>query len=151
MTEKTTSLDLIYEETRMQIDRQLTNFRALDAKANVVTGIAGIILGLVVSGGIAEVSCAILRIAVVLLLLLSVLSALLSMWIVGWRTDPLPDGMRFYEHEEPTTARRQFLSNMREAYKVNLRKTNRKAWSVKIAMASLVLALVLVGVAVVTG
>jgi hypothetical protein len=143
------SLDLVYEETKMQVDRQLANFRALDAKANVTAGVAGIVLGLVVTKGYPACYWDVLKTAAVLFLLMSVLCSLFAMWIVGWRSDPLPDGMRFYVREEPAIAKRQFLANMRDAYKVNLRKTNRKAWCVKAAMASLALALALVGIAVV--
>ena len=143
------SLDLIYEETKMQVDRQLANFRALDAKANVTAGVSGIVLGLVVTRGYPTGCWDVLKTVAVLFLLMSVFCSLFTMWIVKWRSDPLPDGMRFYLREEPAVAKRQFLANMNDAYKVNLRMTNRKARGVKAALASLVLALALVGIAVV--
>ncbi len=127
------SLNLIYEETKTQIERQFHTLTSLDTKSNITAGVTGIILGIVVSRTPPNFISWVWVFAMILLFS-SLFCALSGLWIVGWRSDPAPLGMKFYLTEEEITTKRQFLENMIQSYEENRHRINRKVWRIRFAM-----------------
>ncbi len=145
-----TTLDLVYEEVRTHLERQMRNLRALDTKANLTAGLSAVVLGIVTSQatGCAQPWARVAWFAAVALLLGAVVLSLLSLWVVGWRADPAPKGMKGYLGADVVSAKRQFLENMVESHRVNRRKLNRKMWGIRLAMVSLLAGLAAVSLVV---
>lgn len=137
------SLSLIYDETKTQIERQFHTLTALDTKANITAGVTGIILG-VVATRTPPIFISWMWILAMILLLGSIFCALISLWIVGWRSDPAPSGMKLYLTEKEITSKRQFLENSIQSYEENRHRINRKVWWIRIAMVCLFVGLIAV-------
>lgn len=136
------SLNLIYEETKTQIERQFSVLSALDAKANFTAGFAGIIIGIMATrAGTSVINY--IKVASMSSLLCSLIFAIISLWIVGWRSDPFPPAMKKYLTEDETVSRRQFLENLISSFEENRKRINRKVRWIRLSMAFLFIGLIL--------
>jgi len=126
------SLNLIYEETKIQIQRQFDTLTALDTKANITIALAGVLLGIVATRT-QSYYISWTWILPVIFLLGSLFCSIWGLWIIGWRSDPSPHGMKSYLTKEEATSKRQFLENLVESYEENRNRINRKVYCFRAA------------------
>lgn len=148
------ALDLVLEETREKMRNQNQNIDALDNKAAVGLGIAGVMLTLVASGKMAGASPVVswMQILSMVSLVLALGCLVVALWVLDWRFPPRPSALSAWRHETPEKIKNELLAKMSAAYDSNAKQLSHKACWVKVALILILTAalLLLVACAIVT-
>lgn len=136
------SLEVVSAVARSERDKQLSHFDALDAKAGVLVGFAGVLVALLQDVGVA------VTVAAAILASASGVSAVASFWP---RALPVLDvgHLRRYIAAEPALTELVLLDTMNEMLDEGAALLARKGRTLKVAMALLGAALAVVAVGVV--
>jgi len=144
------ALDLVLEETREKMRNQNQNIDALDNKAAVGLGIAGVMLTLVASGKMAGTGTVVIWMQIVgmAFLVLALGCLVVALWVLDWRFPPKPSALAAWANETPEKIKNELLAKMSEAYDSNAKQLSRKARWVKVALVLILLAALLQLVAI---
>jgi hypothetical protein len=131
------SLDAILEWTRAERESQVRHFDSLDTKAGLLLGFSGALAGLATAE---EWLVDVGRFAAAL----SALLALLAFWPRGLEVLDLRALRDLYLGAEPTFTKLRVLDSQIRIADTVARITHRKAWIVKLSMAALFAAAILI-------
>jgi hypothetical protein len=139
------ALDLVVEETKEKMRIQNQNIDALDNKAAVGLGIAGVMLTLVASGRVtgSSTSVVLLQILSMGFLAFSLACLILALWVLDWRFPPKPSALVAWRTETPDRIKNELLTKMSAAYDSNAKQLSRKAGWVKASLILILLAALL--------
>ncbi len=135
--ERLGSIDVLFEEVRVQRELQIRHFEGLDSKAGIVLGFAGVVVA--IANGISFLSLIGAGFAV--------LAALLALWAFIPRNYPILDLYKLrerYLRAEADFTRLHLLDTQIEMSREASRLLERKARRLKVAVASLAAAAVFI-------
>jgi hypothetical protein len=147
--DKQESLDLILQEVNEKMQAQSANIDALDNKAAIALGIAGVMLTVAASAhpGQSNSTASLLGILTLLTLLVSLFCLVAALWIQDWRSPPKPIALKEYQSQPPAKIKDELIAKKADAFEANRKLLARKVCWMKAALVLILVAALLLLVA----
>lgn len=137
------SLDLIFEETRRQLELQVRRIESIDGKIGIIFGFTGVIFGIVAT---VEAKTFVLKI-VIGFLMISLILGLGAFWFKRYVEDPNPKALeKYYLEKESIETKRQILANYTASYEKNRKTLSKKLLIAKISWIFLLLSVIFIAI-----